>query len=270
VERDLSTGLTTSAPARRLKILLAEDNPTNRHVAMRMLTRMGHEVDAVEDGMRAISAAAAADYDVILMDIMMPEVDGITATRAIRAGAAPRRHTFIIGLTANALPSDRAACMEAGMNDFVTKPVTIQRLRTVLEQDAVRGISARGRVAPADSESFDTAFLTQLSDEIGTDGVAEMIRIFLEDAPLHVVEIRRAAAEGALQKIRREAHGLAGAARTVGLIRLANVAAALHKSCDWSGPETDEIETVANVLRDSLPLAAAWADARTMPAASAA
>jgi len=73
---------------RYLKVLLAEDNPTNRHVAMRMLTRMGHTVDAVEDGARAVMAATAADYDVILMDMMMPDVDGLTATRMIRASPA--------------------------------------------------------------------------------------------------------------------------------------------------------------------------------------
>jgi hypothetical protein len=86
-----SAGRTAPAPhkGRRLKLLLAEDNPTNRYVAVRMLTRMGHAVDAVENGAQAVRAVAAADYDAILMDMMMPEVDGITATRMIRAAALP-------------------------------------------------------------------------------------------------------------------------------------------------------------------------------------
>jgi CheY-like chemotaxis protein/HPt (histidine-containing phosphotransfer) domain-containing protein len=258
------------APGRHLKVLLVEDNPTNRHVAMRMLTRMGHEVDAVEDGARAISAVAAADYDVVLMDIMMPDVDGLAATRAIRAGAPPRRDTFIIGLTANAAMSDRAACMAAGMNDFVAKPVTMERLRAALEQSAIRKLPPSGRDGPEDAEFFDAAFLGQLCEEIGTDGVIQMIRIFLEDAPLYLLAIRRAAAEGAVQIVRREAHGLAGAARAVGLARLASVTEALHRSCEWSGPGKEETETVATTLRDSLPLVANWADARATPVVSAA
>src|SRR5258708_23612601 len=92
------SGSGTPKPVRRLKVLLAEDNPTNRHVATRMLARMGHTVDAVEDGAQAVAAAAAVDYDVILMDMMMPEVDGLAATRMIRASAPPRCDIVIVGL----------------------------------------------------------------------------------------------------------------------------------------------------------------------------
>ncbi len=130
-----------SAPCarRKLKILLAEDNPTNRYVATRMLTRMGHAVDAVENGAEAVRAVAAADYDAVIMDLMMPEMDGIAATRMIRAGMPPRCHTAIIGLTANAFASDRTACEAAGMNGFVTKPITMERLCAVVEQTLSQG-----------------------------------------------------------------------------------------------------------------------------------
>jgi signal transduction histidine kinase/ActR/RegA family two-component response regulator len=128
---------------RHLKILLAEDNPTNRYIAIRMLTRMGYAVDAVEDGAQAVRAAAGADYDAIIMDMMMPEMDGITATRMIRAGAPPRCHTPIIGLTANAFASDRAACAAAGMNGFVTKPVTMERLRAAVEAALSQRVTPR-------------------------------------------------------------------------------------------------------------------------------
>jgi signal transduction histidine kinase/HPt (histidine-containing phosphotransfer) domain-containing protein/ActR/RegA family two-component response regulator len=259
-----------SRPARQLKVLLAEDNPTNRHVATRMLTRMGHTVDTVEDGKRAVAAAAEADYDVILMDIMMPEMDGLIATRMIRAGAAPRCHTFILGLTANALASDRDACMAAGMNDFITKPVTLERLRAALERTAVAPPAAPDHpVVPyhlvmpdhlvkVDSATIDAAFLRQLGDEIGSDGVVEMLRMFLEDAPIRMAAIQHAAADGTSQKIWREAHALAGSARAVGLPRLGHAAAALQKASEGGRLDQTAIDLVAVAFRDSVPLAAEW------------
>jgi signal transduction histidine kinase/HPt (histidine-containing phosphotransfer) domain-containing protein/FixJ family two-component response regulator len=255
-------GAGTPKPVRRLKVLLAEDNPTNRHVATRMLTRMGHAVDAVEDGAQAISAAAEGDYDVILMDVMMPEVDGLAATRAIRAGSTPSRDIVIVGLTANALPSDRAACAAAGMNDFVTKPVTLERLRAVLEQSAAQKIAVSDRDETPDTVGFDSAFLHQLAKEIGADGVAEMIGIFVEDAPAHIAAIRRGMAAGALQSVRREAHALAGAASNVGLTRLTEASRTLqHASERAGGPDADAVEAVAAALHHAVPLAIAWAEA---------
>jgi hypothetical protein len=246
-------------PAQHLKVLLAEDNPTNRHVASRMLTRMGHTVDAVEDGAQAISAAATGDYDVILMDVMMPEVDGLAATRAIRAGEAPRSTTVIIGLTANALPADRDACFAAGMNGFVTKPVTLEQLRAALEQTAVPDTPRPAIVSG--TETLDAAFLNRLGQEISPDGVTEMIHIFLEDAPARMAAIRRGMANGAIQTVRREAHALAGAASNVGLSRLAEAAGALQNAVERSAIDDAMIEPVAAALRDSLPLATAWAEA---------
>jgi two-component system, sensor histidine kinase and response regulator len=244
---------------RRLKVLLAEDNLTNRHVATRLLTRMGHTVDVVEDGAQAISATATGDYDVILMDVMMPEVDGLTATRTIRGGRSPGCNVVIIGLTANAQPADRDACIAAGMNDFVTKPVTLERLRTVLEQLAVA--AQEGPVGTADGVTLDVAFLERLSQEISLDGVTEMVRIFLEDAPARMAAIRRGLANGANQTVRREAHALAGAAGNVGLSRLNAAAGALQIAVERSRMDDAAVEIVVAALRDSLPMATAWADA---------
>jgi hypothetical protein len=249
-------------PVRHLKVLLAEDNPTNRHVATRMLTRMGHTVDAVENGAQAISASASADYDLILMDVMMPEVDGLTATRSIRAGAPPRCNIVIIGLTANAQPADREACLAAGMNDFVTKPVTLERLRAALEQAPVAAAALPDQTATlSGTVTLDGAFLHRLSQEIDIDGVTEMVRIFLEDAPARMVAIRRAVAAGANQTVRREAHALAGAASNVGLTRLSEAAGALQTAVEQAQVDAAIVETVAAALRDSLPLATTWAEA---------
>lgn len=118
--------------ADRLRVLIAEDDPTNRLVATRMVSRLGHHVDAVEDGAEAVETLRRARYDVVLMDLMMPGMDGLAATRAIRAETAPHAATPIVGLTANARPDDEAACMAAGMDAFLTKPVSAERLSRTL------------------------------------------------------------------------------------------------------------------------------------------
>ncbi len=118
--------------ADRLRVLIAEDDPTNRLVATRMVSRLGHHVDAVEDGAEAVETLRRTRYDVVLMDLMMPGMDGLAATRAIRAETAPHAATPIVGLTANARPDDEAACMAAGMDAFLTKPVSAERLSRTL------------------------------------------------------------------------------------------------------------------------------------------
>lgn len=135
-----------AAAAGKLRVLIAEDDPTNRLVATRMVSRLGHHVDAVEDGAEAVETLRRARYDVVLMDLMMPGMDGLAATRAIRADTAPHAATPIVGLTANARPDDEAACMAAGMDAFLTKPVSAERLsrtlRSVVAEPAPDGASA--------------------------------------------------------------------------------------------------------------------------------
>lgn len=238
---------------RPLKILVAEDNPTNRHVAVRILTRLGHIVETVEDGAHAVQAAAAGGHDVILMDMMMPGTDGLAATRLIRAGPRPACDALILGLTANGLDSDRDACQAAGMNGFMTKPVTTDQLRAAL----------RGQVAPAAARAeeplLDGAFLGQLAAEIGLDGAAEILHAFQEEGPARLNAIKDAMRQGRLQTVRREAHALAGAARNVGLTRLGEAAYALQLSTEGDGPRDASITILAALLAQTLPLAAAWA-----------
>jgi signal transduction histidine kinase/DNA-binding NarL/FixJ family response regulator len=250
-----------SVTARPLKVLLAEDNPTNRHVATRMLMRMGHSVDAVEDGAQAVTAAAASDYDVILMDMMMPEVDGLTATRIIRASAPPRCHIRIVGLTANALASDRDACEAAGMDGYVTKPVTLERLRAAVEATASHDDPAHVTPETVSSATLDTTLLKQLANEIGSAGVVEVIRAFVEDAPIHMAAIKSAMASRSVQTILREAHAVTGAARDIGFTRLAEAADVLQIISRLGLPDPASLETFYAACRDTLPLAAAWADA---------
>ena len=114
-------------------VLLAEDHPVNQKLATAMLSRMGLQVDVVADGAQAIAAASTKPYSLILMDLQMPGTDGIEATKQIRQLAPLQANVPIVALTANAMDSDRQACLDAGMDDFLTKPMRVDDLRTCLE-----------------------------------------------------------------------------------------------------------------------------------------
>ena len=124
-------------PASRLHILLAEDHPVNQKVAVRMLERMGHSVVVVADGQHAVEALEVDEFDVVLMDLQMPRMDGLEALRAIRDREAGRgRHTHVVALTAHAMQGDRDRCLAAGFDNYLAKPVRQSELQAVL--DAVR------------------------------------------------------------------------------------------------------------------------------------
>lgn len=122
--------LTAAAPARPLRILVAEDNRVNQLVVVHMLRRLGYSADVAEDGEAAVSAVARTPYDIVLMDVQMPNMDGLTATRCIRE--APHTQPRIIAMTANAMPGDRELCLEAGMDDYLSKPIDLESLGAAL------------------------------------------------------------------------------------------------------------------------------------------
>ncbi len=148
-------GVAASRPARRagaaassdlalrhpLRILLAEDNATNQKVALRLLSLMGYRADVAGNGLEVLQALeqtqSVAPYDVVLMDVQMPEMDGLEATRRIRArwpAEASGRGPHIVAMTANAMQGDREMCLEAGMDDYVSKPIRVDELVAALQR----------------------------------------------------------------------------------------------------------------------------------------
>lgn len=120
-------------PPRTLQILMAEDNLINQKVACMLLERLGHEVVCVANGREALDALALRSFDVVLMDVMMPVLDGLEATRRLRQDPALRGQ-YVLALTANAMRGDREACLEAGADDYLAKPLILEQLTLALER----------------------------------------------------------------------------------------------------------------------------------------
>ena len=135
---DQDTTLTDDTPSRVLHVLLAEDNVVNQRVGQLLLSRLGHDVQIVDHGAAALAAVHAKDYDVVLMDVQMPQMDGLEATRQIRAALPSSRQPYIVAMTANAFADDWAACADAGMDDYLAKPVRVKDLEATLLRVARR------------------------------------------------------------------------------------------------------------------------------------
>ena len=122
-----------------LRILLAEDNVVNQKLALRILQQMGYRADLASNGIEAIESVERQPYDVVLMDVQMPEMDGLEASRRITAKWPPTERPRIVAMTANAMQGDREMCLAAGMDDYITKPIRVDALVEALMQVPRRG-----------------------------------------------------------------------------------------------------------------------------------
>ena len=205
-----------------LRVLLAEDHPVNQKVASRMLERMGHTVVIAPDGRQAIAALEADDFDVVLMDVQMPEMDGFEAVRAIRQREAVEgQHIPVIALTAHAMQGDRERCLNAGFDDYLTKPIRQAELQRVLQTLERRS---------ADRRSLKHPLIESLMTICGGDDAFahELAASFLETAPRCLAGIDTSLRSRDSRTLAAEAHGLKGISRTIGANDLATVCAELE------------------------------------------
>ncbi|HEV2712802.1 MAG TPA: response regulator, partial [Gaiellaceae bacterium] len=207
-----------------LRVLIAEDNTVNQRLALLLLEKLGHRADVVGNGAEALEALERGAYDVILMDVQMPEMDGLEATRRIHERWASRRPR-IIAVTAGAMSEERDRCLAAGMDDYLSKPIRIEELSAAL-----------GAVAPPQADALNTATVERLAKTLG-DGQAlsELIDTFFAEAPNLLTALQKAAREGNAGELRRAAHTLKANAATFGAERLAELCRRLEAIGD-DGP----------------------------------
>lgn len=233
----------------RLVVLLADDNPLNRELATALLTEQDHEVLAVENGVQALEAVKSRDFDVILMDVQMPIMDGVSATRAIRNLNSGARNPDIpiIAITAHALKGDRERFLSAGMNDYIAKPIkmadfynVIARVMQEVPEEELVG-EVPDNTSRRCAQEFDRA--TALEMLGGRDDLLHrMDEIFLRDVPNDLRELEQSIADKAWEDATRLAHSIKGSARTVGAQKAGAIAEQMEYMCKHQDAPSAEKE----------------------------
>ena len=239
-----------------MKILLAEDNTVNQRVAIGMLQMLGYNADVAVNGREAVEAVEHDRYDLVFMDVHMPEMDGVEATRVIHERFGDDDRPLIVAMTANALKGDREELIAAGMDDYVSKPVRIEALTAVVEACIAR----LGKGPDADGSDSDPTHVIDLSvfdafEALGADAhetVALIIDSYLEEAPRLMSVLNRHVASGDFTAAGLAAHSLKASSASVGALPLA----ALLQDIETAGKEGN-----GRTVRDKAPRATAALDA---------
>jgi PAS domain S-box-containing protein len=244
---------------RKLRILVAEDNPVNQQVAVGLLKRLGHLADVVGNGVEAVNAVRSFSYDLVLMDVQMPEMDGLEATGAIRKLSGERGRMPIVAMTANAMRGDDERCLAAGMNDYLAKPIDRSKLAEVI---ARWGGAKENEPSPAPSkdpfgELFNATLFTDLLDSIGAESMGELVQTFLDDSAQRLKVIEADLDQPVLKSAAAEAHSLKGASANLGFDGFALIAVRLEaaaKANDAAGckSEVDAFRQAMTALPEHL------------------
>jgi PAS domain S-box-containing protein len=219
-------------PGARGRVLIAEDGEANQLVAAAILRKAGYAVDLARDGEEALGAARTAAYDLVLMDVRMPRMDGLAATAAIRGLEGPAGRVPIIAMTAAAMPDEVARCLEAGMDAHVAKPMDLTALLAAVS-DMLENRPRRSRAAveepnPAGPTLIDHTTLQELRAAVGPGRLPRLIGVFADETRARVA---RLTATDDISVIEEEAHGLKSAAGTFGAAALRSIASSLEEAC---------------------------------------
>jgi PAS domain S-box-containing protein len=241
------------------QILLVDDGEANRLVIETFLKRAGHRVVAAGNGQDAVRIAGEQRFDVILMDVQMPVMGGIEATRRIRKLAGPSRGVPIVALTANALAGNQEACLEAGMNAFVTKPISNASLLDVIRPylPSVSETARKETLATEELESvsstLDESLLASLIADTDEETALMVIGMYFAEAKDHAEKIRKGIIESDRQLLREESHALRSGAKLVGAVQLAQTLQSLEECCvDEAAEMTVELAHLALAQMDAV------------------
>ena len=211
--------------AKPLRILVAEDNQVNRKVLLLQLGNLGYTADAVANGLEAFEAIRKMPYDVVLMDCQMPEMNGYEATRAIRQLPGRARQIRILAVTANADPDEKRKCLNAGVDDYLIKPIDLEHLG-----QALRGIASEVGAVRGEAGSGDTDSIVEALHSFGDAAVVvELIDLFLQDAPARLAQAGAALDDNKAAEAGEAAHSLKGSAHNLRAGQLAKACEALEK-----------------------------------------
>ena len=242
-----------------LRILLAEDNAVNQKVTLGLLSRLNYSVDVVATGLDVLNALRRQPYDLILMDVQMPEMDGLEATRQIRRQWPATQQPAIIAMTANALQGDREECLAAGMNDYVSKPIRLEELAAALSRCQLHVWQSNGKIASKprlspDALMFDEGVIPVFDKQIieefelvmgddSIDMVRDLINLFFEDTPRLLGHFRQAVREKNARLLRQTAHSLKSSSGFLGAMELS----ALCKELEAIGRK-DTVEGATEIV----------------------
>ena len=220
--------------SRSARILLAEDSPTNAIVASTMLKKAGFEVINVSSGTEVLDAVQSGDFDLILMDVFMPEMDGLQATGEIRQLGGDKARVPIIAMTAYAVESDRERCLAVGMNDYVAKPINKQNLLNKIDQWL--GSAGDGGVAIAEAPAqgdhlLDIGVLERLEQNAEPGMLLKLVSTFISETAARLERIRVAIDRQEFAALEHEALALKSASGTFGAVRLQQCTSALEQAC---------------------------------------
>jgi CheY-like chemotaxis protein len=236
-----------------LRILIAEDNAVNQQLVLLMLQKLGYRADVAANGVEALEALERQPYDAVLMDVEMPEMDGLEATRRIHQRWPREGRPHVVAVTANAMEGERELCIQAGMDDYLTKPIRLEELSGALTR------VVRRPDAPHPAASVDPEVIRKLVSSFGAQGpgsVSALIDTFLDHLPEQTSSLSSAVERGAFEEVRREAHTLKSNAASFGAHRLEGLsreleAAAKARTPDGQAGLVDRIrEELTDVTRE--------------------
>ncbi|MEW6491179.1 MAG: response regulator [Cyanobacteriota bacterium] len=251
-----------------LKILIVEDTPINLKLVQHQIRLLGHQWDAVENGLAALDKLAERNYDILLMDCQMPVMDGYEATKALRQREGADRHTIIIGMTAYAMQGDREKCLAAGMDDYLSKPVMVKDLKETLLRwsSEIKAHSAVESSLSQDETSIDVPIIivnsaadlvdwSRLEEIAGGDPSfqLEMVQEFVKNAGIFLAEAKQALAEKDGVTLANKAHQIKGGSASVAVQSMSEIASKLHHQAQANNLEgADELITQLEELLEQL------------------